>query len=311
MLASVFGPAFLASLKILLISLAGYIAAKKGILDRAVLSSLSRLLVNLFLPAFIFYHTVSGVSVDELSNWWAFPLIAVGIFVLSGIVGIIAAALLKVKSKREFLSVLLFQNCGYMPLLLISSLFKGEEQAVLYVYVFLFLILFNLLIWSLGVFMLSGGSDVRKTVKKAFNPPFVATVVSVILVFLRAKSFIPEFVFDFARVLGQPVLPLSMLVLGGLLAVNCLTCKVDNRALYGAVFVKLIVLPLIGVFIVRSLNISNLLKWFILVELAVPSAVSLVIITEAYGGDSSFISQALLYTGLLSIITLPLFLTLI
>ncbi len=302
---------FLASLKILAIALAGYLAAAFGMLDRKVLSNISRLLVFIFLPAFIFYHTLSNSSIGALGRWWIFPLIALGIFLLSFVVAYLMAIVFHIKGKSQFIATIVFQNCGYMPLLLISSLFKGEMGDALYVYVFLFLILFNLLIWSLGVYMLSGARDFISGIKKAVNPPFIATVISIILLSFGLNKLIPGFVFDVAQVLGRPVLPLSMMVLGGLLQVNCLTCAVDRNALWLSVFIKLALLPAIGLVFINLIPIDYIMKWFVIVELAVPSAVSLVIITEAYGGDSNFISQVLLYSSLLSIITLPIFLALI
>ena len=176
----------------------------------------------------------------------------------------------------------------------------------------MFLIGFNLLVWTLGVFLVADVMPGKDIAKKIFNLPFMATVTALTIGMNGLGGYAPNWMMSMLEILSRPVLPLSMLVMGGILGLNCMTCNLDRKALSVSVFTKLIALPAIVVLILNSLfpNISHMLKWFIIVETAAPSAVSLAVISESYGGDTPFISQALFYTHIFSIVTIPLFLSL-
>ena len=297
--------------QVIALSSTGYFFAKKGILERHSLKTISKLLTDLFLPAFILVHTINGLSKNTIDNWYLFPALGLIILLGSMLIAWIAAIILKVRAKKLFLAVIGFQNCGYMPLIMASILFPPEEANIIYTWIFLFLIGFNLLVWTLGVFLVAGTIPKKDIFKKIFNPPFIATIIAIIVGMSHLSGHIPKTIISILEILSRPVLPLSMIVMGGILGLNCMTCNLDRKTLISSILVKLVMLPVAGIMILNIFfpQLPHLLKWFIIVELAVPSAISLSVISEAYGGDTPFISQVLFYTHLLSLITLPIFLS--
>ncbi len=297
--------------QVLVLSSVGYILAKKQVIDRHSLRVISRLLTDVFLPAFIIYHTVNGLSESILKHWQLFPILGLIILIASMLIAWLTTVIFGIRAKRLFLATIGFQNCGYMPLIMAGILFPPQQARIIYTWIFLFLIGFNLLVWTLGVFLVSGTMPGRETIKKIFNLPFISTVIAIAIGLNHLQGYIPEPAMSILEILSRPVLPLSMLVMGGILGLNCMTCNLDRKTLLLSVIVKLLVLPLIGLLVLNTLfaNLDHLLRWFILVELSVPSAVSLAVISESYGGDTPFISQVLFYTHILSIITLPIFLS--
>ncbi len=297
--------------QVLVLAGIGYWLARLGRLNRELVKGISSLLTDVFLPAFIFYHTCQGFPRVGFTLAVGLPLL--GIAMLLGSLGLSWAIAkgLRLRNPSVFSAVVSFQNCGYMPLIMGSVLLSSPQVEVFYVWVFLFIVGFNLLVWSLGVVLISGSRS-GLPLSRMFNLPFVTTVLAICVAGLGWDRFVPEFAWKTLEILSRPVLPLSMLVMGGILGMNCMRCNVDNKALVTAVVTKLVVIPVVVLLILRILpwDISPGLRWFVVLESAVPSAVSLVVISERYGGDTPFISQVLFYTHVFSLLTMPVILTL-
>ncbi len=308
-----FGASVIAILQVVSLSGVGYLLARVGRIDRPFLQKLNALLTDVFLPSFILYHTLSGATKLELKWVYLVPPIGIGMLIMSLLLGVLIATIFNIPQIGLFSALVSFQNCGYMPLIMISVMFGPEKREIFYSWVFLYIIGFNIVVWSLGVWLISGKKD-RTLWRKIINPPFLATIVALLLAFLGVAEKIPGGIYSFLETLSRPVLPLSMLIMGGILGLNCVSCPLDRKTLWAVVFTKLILFPGLVFLILYWLKFPVLtpdLRWFILLESAVPSAVSLVVIAESYGGDTPVISQILFYTYLISILTVPIFLSLV
>jgi predicted permease len=76
------------------------------------------------------------------------------------------------------------------------------------------------------------------------------------------------------------------------------------------VLAKLIILPVLGLWLIVKFKLPELIGLLIIMQLAVPPATSLSVITRHYKKEDLLISQGVFFGHLLSIITLPLFLSL-
>ena len=150
-----------AMLQIFILGFSGYLLAKKNIISLDNLKFLTKLVINLFFPCYVFIKLISNFSFGAFTNWWIFPLLSL----LVTLVGFIVAKIfLKMDSslgafKREFISLVTFQNAGYLPLILVVLLLPAFRREQMLVYVFLFLLGFNTTMWSFGVFYLTKEKD--------------------------------------------------------------------------------------------------------------------------------------------------------
>ncbi len=76
------------------------------------------------------------------------------------------------------------------------------------------------------------------------------------------------------------------------------------------ILAKLIILPALGLWLVLKLKLPELVGLLILLQLAVPSATNLSVIIRHYKREDLLISQGIFLTHVVSIITLPIFLSL-
>jgi len=300
----------LAVCQIFLLGAVGYFLVKRNILGPEGLDALSRLAIEVTLPILIFCQLIQDFKFTLYPNWWIFPLISLLITVAGLLLGYMFIGFIKGQQhKMQFLSLVTFQNSGYLPLALIAALLPAEKIDTMFIYLFLFLLGFNLIIWSFGVYMLSFHERKKFEMGSLFSPPVIATLVSLAIVFFGLNKFIPDTLLKPLRMVGDCTLPLAMFVVGGSLAAIHLR-HIDKKAVLLMVLVKLVILPALGLWVIMKFRLPELLGLLIIMQLAVPPATSLSVITRHYKKEDLLISQGIFFGHVLSIITLPLFLSL-
>ncbi len=299
-----------AVIQIFLLGAIGYFMVKKNILSHEGLDSLSRLVVEVVLPIFIFCQLIKGFSFGLYPNWWIFPLASIAISAAGFLVGSIFIGFIRGQElKLQFLSLIAFQNAGYLPLALVAALLPPDKLDSMFIYIFLFLFGFNLVIWSLGVYILSFTRAKKFELGSLFSPPVIATLVSLIFIYLGLGKFVPEVLLKPLRMVGDCTLPLAMFVVGGNLASIHLS-RIDKKAMLYMVLAKLIILPALGLWLAIKFKFPELIGLLILIQLAVPPATSLSLIVRHYKKEDLFISQGIFIGHILSLVTLPIFLSL-
>lgn len=325
----------LGMVQILILGGIGFLLVRKRFLVEEGLSVLSKLIIELTLPFLIFSQLIKDFNFSIYRNWWWFPLISMAITLLGfGVGKLMVRCYPNIEEKRAFISLVGFQNSGYLPLVLFAAICSPSMAQQLFIYLFLFLMGFNLVIWSLGVRYLTfnplsttnpkaplrswsrilptwlklQGSD-NFELAKVFSPPVVATIASLFLVAVGVHRFIPAVVIKPIKMIGECTIPLAMVVVGGNLAVIPFV-KINNKEIGYLIFAKLLLLPLLAFIILLFLRPPPLIGFLIITQAAMPSATSLSLIARHYKIEERVINQGILFSHLVSIITIPLFLTL-
>ncbi|MCX5709239.1 MAG: AEC family transporter [Candidatus Omnitrophica bacterium] len=296
--------------QILILGAVGFILVKKNILGECGLDNLSRLTLDITLPIMIFTQLVRDFSFSIFPNWWIFPLISMAVTVLGLSVGFILSLFIKGEQhKMQFASLVGFQNSGYLPLPLLAALLPVGELKVMFIYLFLFLLGFNLIMFSVGIYLLTFLKGKKFDWFSLFSAPVLAVLLSFFLIFFKLNKFIPDLVYQPLKWLGDCTLPLAMLVVGGSLAKVELK-HVDIKAMSLMCLAKLLILPAIGFLFVWKARMPFLVSLLIFIQLAMPPAANLSVIVRSYKKEDLLISQGTFFGHILSIITLPVLLSL-
>ena len=299
-----------ATTQIFLLAAIGYFLVKKNILGPDGLNSLSRLVIEITLPILIFCQLVKDFSFGLYSNWWIFPLISIFITVTGLVIAALFVGFIRGQQhKLQFLSLVTFQNSGYLPLALVAALLPKDKSDPMFIYIFLFLLGFNLVMWSAGVYMLTFSRAKKFELGSLFSPPVIATIFSLAFIFFGLNQFVPPVALKPLRMVGDCTLPLAMFVVGGNLAQIRLR-QIDKKAIFYLVVAKLIILPLLGLWLVIKFKFPELLGLLIIMELAMPPATSLSVIVSHYKKEDLLISQGVFFSHILSLVSIPLFLSL-
>lgn len=300
----------LAMAQIFLLGGLGYILVKKNILSHEGLDALSRLVIQIIFPALILAQMLKNFSFSLYPNWWIFPLISLVITVAGLFVGWLLLKLSGLKTdKLQFLSLVAFQNSGYLPLAMAAAIFTGQQANDIFIFIFLFLLGFDLVAWSLGIYMLTYEKQVKFKLQSLFSAPVIANLTSLALIALGINKFIPDVLFKPLNLAGNCTLPLAMMVVGGNVALIQLK-NIDKKTTAILLLGKLIILPLLGIAVVLKLALPPLWGFLIVMQLAMPSATSLSVIIRRFNKQDALISQGVFFSHVIGLITIPLFLSL-
>ncbi|MDO8663051.1 MAG: AEC family transporter [Candidatus Omnitrophota bacterium] len=298
----------IAVFQIFILAVIGYLLVKRKFLGGTGLDAISNLVMEVTLPVLIFCQLIKDFSFQAYPNWWIFPLLSILITAIGLALGFLFSFLVKGElHKLQFISLVGFQNSGYLPLALAAALLSGEQLSAMFIYLFLFLTGFNLVMFSVGTHILNFHKERKFDWSNLLSAPVVVTLVSLIIILLGWNKFVPDTMIKPLRMLGDSTLPLAMLVVGGNLAEISLKA-IDKKAISLLILAKMIILPALGVLLIIPLGIPKLIGLLMLIQLAAPSAVTSSVILRNYKKEDLLVSQGILLTHIASIITIPLFL---
>ena len=296
--------------QIFLIGSVGFLLVKKNIIDDKGLTLLTRLAVGLFYPLFAFDQLIGSFDFRKNPDWWLYPAIflvmAATAFVVSRLTLVFYPSF---RFKKELAVLLMYQNCGYIPLLLTSAVFPESLRQEMFIKIFLFCMGFDMTLWTLGVWFLTSHKTQKQEFKNLFNPPFLAIVFALAFVFFGWQGKIPLVLSNPIAMLGQCALPIGMMVVGANLAtINIVDTK--KRDVVIVLLGKLVILPLLALGAVWWLKPDYLLGFLIVLQAATPSAMTLSVVARYYRTEEKFINQSIFYSHLFSVISIPFFLIL-
>lgn len=218
----------------------------------------------------------------------------------------------------KFASV--FSNCGFMGFPFVQSLFSHDAELLseIMIYGAVIIAVFNLLIWTFGIYIMTGDKKQVSFKKIALNPVIISLVIGFVLfvalprpiVELAAEGSILDGILtklmQSLNYLSEMVTPCSMIVIGIRLAnVNLKQLFLDKQA-YIAAFLKLVIMPLVAILSVAFLPVKVTVQYAIFFLLSMPSAANTAMFAVKFGKDGDFASVCVLLSTALSVITIPL-----
>lgn len=296
----------LAVIKLTTIALLGYYFYKKNIIDQKILDFLIFFVVNFTIPFLAFSHLIENLKPGMQPAPIIFVLSAAVIFIIGFVLGYLFSFKRSHDFKKEFISVISFQNCGYLPLSIALFLFPAGLRERFIIYTFLYMIGFDIIMWSLGSFFIFKKKDEKFNLKSIVTAPIIATLTALLFIYSGIAKFIPAFILSPLRMVGDTSFVLSMVILG------CWLARIDIKKLHNkfllvaeASMLKLVVLPLIVLLLTLKFEFLSLFGLFIVIQASMPSAVTLPIVVNLRKADSEFVSQGVFFTHILSVITVP------
>ncbi|OPZ62529.1 MAG: Membrane transport protein [Candidatus Aerophobetes bacterium ADurb.Bin490] len=237
-------------------------------------------------------------------------MISLAITVLGLLIGALLSGFIRgPEQKIQFISLVSFQNSGYLPLALIAALLSKDKADSMFIYLFLFLLGFNLIMFSFGSYLVAFSKKKEFELASLLSPPVAATLVTLGLVFFGLNKIVPDFIFKPVKMVGDCTLPLAMFVVGGNLAQIKLG-SIDFKSNLLMALAKLIIMPSIGLLLLYKIALPELIGLLIIIELAMPPATLLSLITRHHKKEDLLVGQGLFLSHILSLLTIPVFLSL-
>ena len=278
--------------------LAGFVCRKLKVLSEEGTATVSNIVVKIILPFYLVSAILnSGSAVDSKGVLLTLGL-SFGMFLLSGLVALCVIPLLRPPAGDR--GVYLFETmCGnvtYIGIPVCAAVLGGNAAF----YASLLNIPYNLLCFSLGIWLLAG----KLPLKKILNPAFLSGVVAAILYLLHVP--VPGVILDGCAFIGQATSPCAMLVIGSVLgSVPFREIFTEWRAI-PYVLLRLVGLGALMALLLSFLDVDPVLKGVLILMASMPAATNSTMLCTIYGGNRALSAKLIFLSTALSIVTIPL-----
>lgn len=290
----------LASLLILLgYIITGYTINKFGLLDFTSDKYFSNFLLKVTLPATIIASAI-GIETDNKLSAIYVLAVATFIFILVPILSTILVK--KFKLDDTYKMMFTYPNLGFMGMPIIATLYGPTGMF----YASLFMIVFNLSIFSYGMSVMNKGS--KFDLKKLLSPGIISALIAVIIFFFSIP--VPDVLTSFLNKVGGITSPLAMITLGSTLRAVHIRDVVKEKILYVFSFLKLIVFPFIIWFILQFFIKDPLILGVSVILSSLPVASNVTMFCIIYDGNKELAVKGTYLSTILSFITIPIYMIL-
>lgn len=293
-------------LVLFIVMLIGFIARRRNILSKELNKGLTDILLTITVPALIISSFHFKFSEALFKNALIVIVASFIIHIVSYFLGFILFRHFTAPTRKVLTFTTVFSNCAFMGFPVIESIY-GKTGIF---YGSLYIVAFNLLVWTVGIMIFTEKPD-RQTLRKALLSPGIIAVGMGMLLFVGSIN-LPQPLFRAITLTGSMTTPLSMIIVGSILAECDWKQLFSGFSVYYGAFVRLIALPLITFTVMKLIQISDpTLLGVCVLSVAMPAAAITALFAEKYEGDALLASRSVFITTALSILTIPLILTLL
>ena len=278
---------------------AGYAANRLGYLGGETDQKISKLLLNITMPAMIVASVITGEELPEMGVILSILVVGVIFYLMAFAFVLLVPRILPgtAGERGVWRYALAFPNVGFIGYPVAVALF-GDGALF---YAAILALPFNLLSFSLGPLLLVGAA--RFQWKQLFTPCIVASVLGLILALTRLRP--PALVGEMLDFVGDITVPLSLLVVGSLLAGMSAGQVFRSPKLWALTAIRLLALPVALCLILRAMGIDSMVLGIAVTQMAMPVAVNGTLLSMEYGGDTECMAQITFLTTTASILTIP------
>lgn len=282
----------------------GYICERAKIISRRGAKQMTNLLLLIVTPVLIVY----SFQMEFTGQYASGLLFSAAAAVVLQLVGIAAANIFIRRRPAKQLNIMRFavtySNCGFMAIPLTFALVG--PQGVFYGSAFV--AVFNIFIWTHGLYRITGDKKAISFKKAFLNPGVIGVAIALPLFLLSVR--IKGAPYEAIRHISALNTPLAMIITGVTLSrVKLKTVFADIRA-YIVSLLRLIVVPSVIFALLYLLCHDRTVFIACLVPSCAPVAVNAVLFASKYDGDVELASKILAATTLFSVLTIPLFIVL-
>lgn len=279
----------------------GFVLYKFNIISKELNKGLSNIVLVLINPIVIFLSYQRDFEIALLKGL----LISFVLGVITHLISIIIAyTFLGYKRDKNLLNLerfaLIYSNCSFIGIPLINGLFGSEGVFYLTSYI----TVFNLLVWSHGLILISGQKD-KESIKKAFfSTAIISTILGLLLFLFRIR--IPSIIYDTLNYIGSMNTPLAMIVAGVTISQNNIIKSFKNKRLYYISFIKLILIPLLCFLVLLPFDFPNIVLLSTILAVAAPSGATINLFALKYDNNPLYASELFAFTTIFSLVSIPL-----
>ena len=288
------------SIIMFLIACVGMICYKTNIITKESQKFFSGFVLKIVIPIFIFMSFQIELSNELLTGIFASLVLSV----ISHILMIILSMIIIRKNEKTEYAIerfsLIYTNCGFMGIPLISGVF-GEEGAL---YATVYLTVFNILVWSHGLLTIKNEVSKKDLFRVFATPTMISIFLGIICMVFGIR--VPEIISKPFNYIAAMNTPLPMIVAGVMVAQNSFKNAIrDFRAIVISVL-RLLIVPIIVFLVLRLVPCSDVVLMSIMLSISCPTATIGTLFAIEHNKNAAYASRIFAITTVASSITMPL-----
>lgn len=306
---------------IFVIILIGVLCYRIKLVDEATNRKLSDILLLLVNPIVIFVSYQREFNSELMEGL----LVSLLLSIVTHIVGILISYIIIRKKKRKKLVIDgttinkwvdnddlavertagIYSNVSFMGIPLVYGIFGSEGVF----YVTASITIFNVLLWTHGIMMMSGSKDMnlKSMLKKLMSPSIIAVVLGMMFYILQIR--LPGVINQALNYIADLNTPFAMLIAGVTIGRTKILKSLRKPRVYLVTFIKLLLVPLILVLVYSRLPLNNMVYIIAIIMAASPTAATSILFSIKYEKNSVLAAEIFTMTTILCAITIPLVVT--
>lgn len=295
---------------LLILGLIGFFLRKASVVRDSDRDCFSWLVLKVSLPALILSSILENAQPGLGKNMF-FVFAGCLMITLGGLgIGWIVARCIHLPPEKRgvWLFGFMFTNGGNLGMVIFSALYSSTVL----IYAAFLMFISNLLQATVGSGVMNHYGEHagrRNSLSIIFSPPVIAGLLGLLLMALRVR--LPAFCMDTLGILKSLTAPLSMFLVGAILADEKILTLIRSKPLYIYSFFRLLLLPLLFFFVLSFTGLEKNGIITLVLRAAMPCAANTAIFATQWKNDSLFASQLVALSTLFSILTIPLFVALL
>lgn len=278
----------------------GFLCGKVDFLNDNAAKKMTDLVLYIVTPCVMINAFQREFNVSMLMNLGITALCSVAIFA-----GSILITNLVFRDKNQSRNKVLkfgtiFSNCGFMSLPLEEAILGSDGVF----YGSVFVAVFNLTIWTYGLFLMSGSKKELSVKKLALNPGILGVIAGILLFLLSVK--LPEVISTPVKYLAELNTPVPMIIIGYHLSKSNLKKVFADKWAYVSMVMRLVLIPLVSVVVMYLCGVRNDILVACTIAAAAPVAATTTMFATKFKTDVQLSVGLVSATTLISIATMPL-----
>ena len=281
----------------------GFVCRRQRLLNDVHMAGMAEVLVKVAIPCTIFIALMRPFSRELMFESLATFAITGVIYILGGYLGLFLARLMKATpgEKEAWHFGCSFGNIGFMGIPVVMAVF-GEDGLI---YVSMAAASFTFLSFTVGVRMFSNAPREIRFLRLMRNSPAVPATIIGFIMFLTELR-LPSPLEGGIDLINGMTTPLSMILIGAILAKQRLKDSLTDVRVLPVTFVKLVLIPLVSLLVLRWFIPNPLMLSVIVTLMAMPPAATTAIFAEQYEGDAVSAAKFVVVPTILCAVTVPL-----
>ena len=283
-------------IKMFLMILVGYYLYRRKTTDDQLITGLSNILLYVATPTLLVNSFLREYKSEEVPGL----IFAFVLSFLIYVVLIITAEIFKRKGSSIEKFGIVFSNAGFIGIPLVSGVYGTEAVFYLAPYI----AMFNIFVWTYGVYIMSKDPKEVSVIKVIKNPAVFSVLIGVLIYLLRID--LPSPISGSLSAFAGLNTPLAMIFLGAHIARSDLKKLFTDPKNYMVSFWRLVIAPLIILLLLYFVPQRwHEIKLILLIAAAAPIGALSPVFAAMYNEDTAYAAQTVCLSTLLSALSMP------